>query len=48
MVINIKNSANNKYYGYGAALQWVKNNISNFGVNPNNVTIFVHLVVAQK
>jgi para-nitrobenzyl esterase len=35
-----KNSANNSIMDMVAALEWVKNNISNFGGDPNNVTIF--------
>lgn len=35
-----KNSANNSVLDMKAALEWVKTNISNFGGDPNNVTIF--------
>lgn len=35
-----KNSANNSVLDMKAALEWVKANISNFGGDPNNVTIF--------
>lgn len=35
-----KQSANLSILDIKAALEWVKNNISNFGGNPNNVTIF--------
>ena len=33
-------SANASFYDLIAALQWVKDNISNFGGDPNNITIF--------
>ena len=35
-----KHSANNSILDMTMALEWVKNNISNFGGDPNNVTIF--------
>jgi para-nitrobenzyl esterase len=35
-----KGSANASFLDLVAALQWVKDNISNFGGDPNNVTIF--------
>ena len=35
-----KQSANNSVLDMKAALEWVKTNISNFGGDPNNVTIF--------
>ena len=35
-----KHSANNSILDMAMALEWVKNNISNFGGDPNNVTIF--------
>jgi len=35
-----KHSANNSMLDIIAALEWVKTNISNFGGDPNNVTIF--------
>ena len=35
-----KHSANNSILDMAKALEWVKNNISNFGGDPNNVTIF--------
>ncbi|NJB70197.1 para-nitrobenzyl esterase [Saonia flava] len=35
-----KHSANNSILDMVAALEWVKTNISNFGGDPNNVTIF--------
>lgn len=35
-----KESANNSILDIVAALEWVKTNISNFGGDPNNVTIF--------
>ena len=35
-----KSSANASFYDLVFALQWVKDNISNFGGDPNNVTIF--------
>jgi para-nitrobenzyl esterase len=35
-----KHSANNSILDIKAALEWVKNNISNFGGDPDNVTIF--------
>lgn len=35
-----KTSANNSIADIVAALQWVKNNIENFGGDPNNITIF--------
>jgi para-nitrobenzyl esterase len=35
-----KHSANNGILDITMALEWVKNNISNFGGDPNNVTIF--------
>src|SRR6185295_15469707 len=35
-----KHSANLSILDIKAALEWVKNNISNFGGDPNNVTIF--------
>ncbi len=35
-----KHSANNSILDIKMALEWVKNNISNFGGDPNNVTIF--------
>lgn len=35
-----KHSANNSILDMVAALEWVKNNISNFGGDPDNVTIF--------
>ncbi|MEZ5044781.1 MAG: carboxylesterase family protein [Saprospiraceae bacterium] len=35
-----KNSANLSIIDIKAALEWVKNNIENFGGDPNNVTIF--------
>jgi len=35
-----KTSANNSVLDMKAALEWVKTNISNFGGDPNNVTIF--------
>ncbi|HET6544308.1 MAG TPA: carboxylesterase family protein [Chryseolinea sp.] len=35
-----KSSSNASFYDLVFALQWVKDNISNFGGDPNNVTIF--------
>lgn len=35
-----KSSANASFYDLVMALQWVRDNISNFGGDPNNVTIF--------
>ncbi|MGE0589832.1 MAG: carboxylesterase/lipase family protein [Cyclobacteriaceae bacterium] len=35
-----KSSANASFYDLVFALQWVKDNIANFGGDPNNVTIF--------
>lgn len=35
-----KHSANNSILDLKMALEWVKNNIANFGGDPNNVTIF--------
>lgn len=35
-----KQSANNSIIDIKTALEWVKNNISNFGGDPNNITIF--------
>lgn len=35
-----KHSANNSILDIKMALEWVKNNIANFGGDPNNVTIF--------
>ncbi|MGL1558210.1 carboxylesterase family protein, partial [Vibrio parahaemolyticus] len=35
-----KHSANNSIFDIKAALEWVKTNISNFGGDPGNVTIF--------
>jgi para-nitrobenzyl esterase len=35
-----KHSANNSILDMKVALEWVKTNITNFGGNPNNVTIF--------
>ncbi|MFX9015961.1 carboxylesterase family protein, partial [Acinetobacter baumannii] len=35
-----KHSANNSILDIKAALEWVKTNISNFGGDPGNVTIF--------